>query len=159
MANNPKNEIIIVSNKTLARYSNTLIRRSIDELSHRLDFFGSAILIVEDDSTLLNLLSTFLKDKGFHNIDTAENGQEAIQKLQTQKYRLVLLNIGIPEPNGMKILEFIKRSAIHTKTILNTGFYEEEIVPYILEQGASAFLKKPFNLDEVLSTVIRLLDQ
>jgi DNA-binding response OmpR family regulator len=154
---NSNNQIVKIPNITIERYSNSLVKRAIIEISANTNIFNEAILIVEDDEILIEFIIDFLEKKGFKNIDKAENGLVAIKKLQSRTYKLVLLNIGIPEPNGFKVLEFINKSAQSTKTILTSGYYKEEIVTTVRELGASSFLRKPFNSDELLSIVLNTM--
>ncbi|MGD1043955.1 MAG: response regulator [Bacteroidota bacterium] len=151
------NGIIKVGTNTIVRYSNALIRRAIDEVSSELQIYSNAILIVEDESILVDIINSFLEKEGFKNIDRAENGLEAINKLRSGKYELILLNIGMPILSGFEVLEFIKKSSISTKVIVTSGYQSEEGFSYAMELGAIAYLKKPFSSEQLISTITSIM--
>ena len=105
------------------------------------------------------LFIAVLKEGGFKNIDRAEDGKDAIEKLLSRKYKLVTLCLNLQFFNGFEVFEFMKESSIPTKAIIISGIYNEEIVSAAMEIGALAYLKKPVTSHQLLSTVISIMKQ
>lgn len=153
------NGIVRVGNNSIARYSNTLIRRAIDELSYKKHLDDEAILIVDDEPTFLYILSAELKEKGFNSIDKAENGQIAIEKLQSRKYRLVLLGLKMPVLDGFGVLSFIKENLLSTKAVVISGFATDASISRAWELGAYDFFTKPYDVDQLILTVTKIMKE
>ena len=65
------------------------------------------ILIIEDEPSLLDIYTTFLSAKGF-DVETAEDGGQAIRKVQKEEYALVIVDLGLPVKGGMDVIQDIK---------------------------------------------------
>jgi two-component system, NtrC family, response regulator HydG len=113
----------------------------------------SPILIVEDDDSMCGLLKQVLEKAGYTNITTAGDGLTAMRLLQSRTFKLVLLNVGIPKPNGIEVLRFIKKMAPSTNVIMISGMSDELIIAAAMELGALTYMKKPIKLDELLSII------
>ena len=151
--------IVKIGNNAITRYSNALVRRAINDLSSESQIYNNAILMVDDDTRTLDLFILVLKEGGFKNIDRAEDGKDAIEKLLSKKYKLVSLNLNMPFFNGFEVLEFMNQSKILTKAIIISGITEEKIVSAAMDLGVLAYLKKPVTSHQLLSTVMSILKQ
>lgn len=118
---------------------------------------NDAILIVDDERNFLDVLSQELNDAGFNNIDTAENGMIAINKLEAGKYKLVLTGLNMPVLDGFSLLKFIKENMPLTKSVVISGLHDDAIVAQAMELGAFAYFKKPPNVDQLIATVKRIM--
>ncbi len=119
---------------------------------------NETILIVEDEPGLREFLEEVLTDKGY-TVRSASEGQQAITLfLENHDIRLVLSDIGLPNVNGIELLQAVKKSNPQVKVILASGFIEEEERERARRSGINAFLQKPYRLNEVLRLVRRVLD-
>ena len=120
----------------------------------------STILVVEDSDAYRTMMSDLLKSQGFE-VDTASNGLEALNKVQSGGVLpdLIVLDIVMPEMNGY---DFCRRVKSDPKTkdlpVIMCSSKSEEFDHYWgLKQGADAYLNKPFEPSELLSTIKQLL--
>ena len=104
------------------------------------------ILLVDDDIRIQRTLKIILKESGFKNIHTADNGAEALQMLRKWGIDLVFLDWDMPQMNGGEVLEKMQRSNMmqHTKVVMLTAHSEKEHVLSAIQFGASKFIVKPF---------------
>jgi len=113
------------------------------------------LLIVDDEKDVVLVLKDFFVSKG-HRVLTAFNGTEAMKLLKEESINLILLDIQMPDINGIDILKEIKKKDASVKTVVLTGFsdeYKEEIERI----GCDAFLTKPFSINTLISVVESLL--
>jgi len=105
------------------------------------------ILIVDDNDNNRYTLSEYLKREGFTNLETAENGKIALDKLNDKSFDLVLLDLKMPEMDGIEVLRNIKGNdnLRHIPVIMISAADEIENVTQCIEIGAEGFLPKPFN--------------
>ncbi|WP_346355699.1 sigma 54-interacting transcriptional regulator [Azotosporobacter soli] len=106
------------------------------------------ILIVDDEDSVRRLLGAVLRREGYQ-VETAEDGREGLEKFTLWRPDLVLLDIRMPEMDGMTALGEIRRCQPTAKVILMTAFAAVDTAVTALKQGAFDYIIKPFNLDEV----------
>jgi DNA-binding response OmpR family regulator len=106
------------------------------------------VLIVDDEVKILEILSKFLLKKGY-DVIVVDNGKDAIDKVKKEMPHLVLLDIKMPEMDGIEVLKGIKKIDNKIIVVMLTGVYEENIAKKCLELGAKDYITKPFNLDTV----------
>lgn len=104
----------------------------------------SCILLVEDDKSLRYLIKKKLEEKNFV-VEEAEEGEEAIRKLKEKCYDVVLLDIKLPDMDGLEILK--EFSNAETKFIVITGYGDVRTAITAVKYGAYDFIPKPFNFD------------
>lgn len=116
-----------------------------------------AILVVDDHAPTLEALSCGLERLGF-SVDTAENGREALRKLEEKEYRLVFLDIHMPEMNGIETVREIKKRKPDTFVVIMTGEATRDEVKDALSfsPGHDGVLRKPISL-ETLSVLVNNL--
>jgi len=126
------------------------------------------ILLVDDDQDFLEILSTKLKDQGF-NIETAKNGKEALEKLQHIKPDLIILDVMMPEMDGIDTaIELAKNFNLNeVKFIFLTNYgddnWPQEISLKVDENfakqiGALAYIRKQQPLENIIETLNKLLE-
>ncbi|CAM3914932.1 response regulator transcription factor [Cohnella lubricantis] len=110
------------------------------------------ILIVEDEANLADALSQILK-KQHYSVDVAHDGQEGLDDALTGIYDLMLLDIMLPEMDGMTVLKTIRAEGIQTPVIMLTA--KGEIPDRIagLDYGADDYIAKPFDTGELLARI------
>src|SRR5574342_51891 len=104
------------------------------------------LLVVDDNKVNRILLARGLEAQG-HNVETAENGKQALEKLRANSFDLVLLDIEMPEMNGYQVLEVcIEDPELRDITIIMTSSLDEiDSVVKCIELGAEDYLNKPVN--------------
>ena len=115
------------------------------------------LLIVDDDTELLGILTSFFEDNGFE-IVTVNSGEKALVSMKTAKPDLVLLDLDLPGINGYEVIDRIRHEDSCTPIILMTGSWttpESKIKGYSL--GAIQFLEKPVQIAVLLAQVNSLL--
>jgi DNA-binding response OmpR family regulator len=118
------------------------------------------VLVVEDDPDQLEVIRSTLKEAGFA-IGTAANGIDALLKTRSVSPDLIVLDLMLPGLNGFDICESLRQdpSTASVPIIMLTGLHGQFGRFAGLEAGASEFLYKPFNPDELISKVEELLSQ
>lgn len=115
-----------------------------------------AILIVDDDPGIRSGLSAFLARAGF-DIQTAENGRQALDAVATQRIDLVLLDVMMPVLDGRETLRILRRSGHWTPVILLTQVGEAVERAMALEEGADDYINKPFEPHELVARIKAVL--
>ncbi|MFZ5597457.1 MAG: sigma-54-dependent transcriptional regulator [Bacillota bacterium] len=110
------------------------------------------ILIVDDEEGVCELLKDVLEDAGYDTIISYTAGN-ALKILENETPDTVLLDIRLPDADGIEVMEKIKEMGIRVPVILMTAFGTMEIAIQAMKQGAHDYLNKPLNLDELLITV------
>ena len=112
------------------------------------------ILIVDDDKDLQQTLSAILASEGYE-IFAAENGKQAIQEVQSRFPNIVLLDMRLPDMDGMKILEKIKKTIpeFDSPIIILTAYGDIQSAITSMKLGAFDYITKPFDNEELLLTI------
>lgn len=114
------------------------------------------ILIVEDEPELLENLKNVLEREKY-TIETASNGEEALDKIWGETHDLILLDIMLPLLNGLEVLQEIRKTGIFTPVLMLTAKGDTEDRVRGLDSGADDYLAKPFSLSELLARIRALL--
>ena len=116
----------------------------------------SRALIIDDDNLVLKLLSKFLKKKEIE-VETALNGEEAIQKLKEKPFDIVLSDLGMPVMDGYKLLAYVKTTNRDVKVMIISGDTFDGVS--LLRKGALDALSKPIEIDEFQKRLETLLKE
>ena len=111
----------------------------------------ASVLIVEDDCKILRVFSTCLEAEGYRVVD-ASSGQRAIEEVRTQNPDVILLDLGLPDIDGLALVPTIRE---HTATpiIVVSAREQEADKVRALDAGANDYLTKPFSVPELLARV------
>ena len=110
------------------------------------------ILVIDDDENIRNTLKTILEDEGYI-VDLAATGSEAIQKTTKSAYNIALLDIRLPDMEGVELLKLIKDTVPRTRKIMVTGYPSMQNAIAALNKSADAYLVKPIDIENLLNTV------
>lgn len=110
------------------------------------------ILVVDDDENIRRTMKTILEDEGYI-VDLAATGSEAIQKTKKSAYNIALLDIRLPDMEGVELLKLIKDTLPRTRKIMVTGFPSMQNAIAALNKNADAYLIKPIDIENLLKTV------
>ena len=114
------------------------------------------ILVVDDNEKLRDLLSRFLRARG-HRVWEAKDGQEAVNVASRQPVDLVLMDVRMPNRDGLSACQEIRGRVPSTKVILLTGYRVREDAERILkDDGNVACLQKPFTFDTLSALMERM---
>lgn len=114
------------------------------------------ILIAEDEPLMRKTLSMKLEKEGYKVISCAD-GREALQKLEEQKPDMVITDIMLPYASGLEIISFVKNKNSSLPVIVLSALGLEKTVENAFDLGADDYVTKPFNLNELVIRVKRLL--
>jgi PAS domain S-box-containing protein len=118
----------------------------------------ASILIVDDDESICKTLSLIFSKKGY-GAETAGSGREAIEKAQERFFNLALIDIKLPDMEGVELLRPLKKMHPDMAVLMVTAYASVESTIQALKDGTSAYITKPLNMDEVLSTVSGALEK
>ena len=110
------------------------------------------ILVVDDDENIRNTMKTILEDEGYI-VDLAATGSEAIQKTKQTAYNVALLDIRLPDMEGVELLKMIKDTVPRTRKIMVTGYPSMQNAISALNKSADAYLIKPIDIENFLNII------
>ena len=114
------------------------------------------VLVVDDQIGMLETFTDILEDKGF-DVDTAEDGFQAIRKVKEQGFDIIFMDIKMPGINGVQTFREIKKINTKASVIMMTAYSVEDLVKEAIEEGAYTVIYKPFDMDKVIQTIERAL--
>jgi two-component system, chemotaxis family, chemotaxis protein CheY len=112
------------------------------------DGYGKRILVVDDDEQIRLLLCLVLAQDGY-SVHTAAGGEEAFGEMMKRRFDVILTDVEMPRTTGFDILAYCRTATPGLPVVLMSGVTGDLRDP-VLEQGASGYLEKPFDTDEVL---------
>jgi DNA-binding NtrC family response regulator len=110
------------------------------------------ILVVDDDESIRNSLAAILRDEGYA-VDVAASGGEAIRKSKETVYNLALIDIKLPDMEGIDILIRMKDTVPKVRKIMMTGFPSVQNAIAAVNRKADAYLVKPMEVEKLLGTI------
>lgn len=118
------------------------------------------ILIVEDDALNRDLLYDILSQESY-NILLADSGHKALEIFQREREEigLIIIDMNMPGMNGKETIHAIKKVYPDVKIILTTGYELNGAVSEAFPSGVAAFVKKPFRINTLISTVRKVLER
>ncbi|MBU0712797.1 response regulator [bacterium] len=111
------------------------------------------ILIVDDEPNVCQFLSEYLEYKGFET-QISQSGKEALKYLETDTFDAILLDLIMPEMNGLEVLEKIRQMKIMIPVIIVTGVKDKNVADDAIKLGAADFIPKPIDLDRLEQSLI-----
>jgi two-component system response regulator AtoC len=114
------------------------------------------ILIVDDEVSIREIIQKNLSQMGGFNVETAQNGAEAIEKIEKEVFDLVLTDLKMPEMDGLELLKNIKGARPEVMVILMTAFGSIETAVEAMKMGADDYITKPFNIDHLLLRISKV---
>ena len=115
------------------------------------------VLLVDDEPDLRDLLEEALIQEGYR-VTTAADGAEALGKLAHQMFDVVLCDVRLPKVDGLELLRHLRTASPNTNVIMMTAYAEVPAAVLALKEGAYDYLTKPFDIDELLLQVSRILE-
>lgn len=118
----------------------------------------ASILIVDDERAIRNSMKEILEYESY-KVDVAENGVEALRKVQNEKFDLIFSDIKMPEMDGITFLEAVLKERGDLPVIMISGHGEIDVAVRSIKMGAYDFISKPLDMNRVLVTVRNALDK
>ena len=114
-----------------------------------MDTSKKRILVIDDDKSVLRTFTLILKKDGY-DVDIAETGKEALEKVEAGKYNAALIDVRLPDMEGTDLLPKIQSVLPEAVKIIITGFPAVETGIKSLDVGADAYLVKPVKPEDLL---------
>ena len=118
---------------------------------------GKGILIVDDASFMRMMIKDILTKNGFEVVGEAENGAKAIEKFKELDPELVIMDITMPEMDGIQAVKEIKNIDPNSKIVMCSAMGQQAMVIEAIQAGAKDFIVKPFQADRVIEAVKKVL--
>lgn len=115
------------------------------------------ILIVDDAAFMRMMIKDVLTKNGFEVVGEAENGLKAIEKYKELTPNLVIMDITMPEVDGIQAVKEIKKSDPSAKIVMCSAMGQQAMVIEAIQAGARDFIVKPFQADRVIEAVRKVL--
>jgi len=112
------------------------------------------ILVVDDEQNIIKVLQARLEAEGYEVV-TASDGEEALQKVGTEKPNLIILDIMMPKIDGFEVCRRLKRDETfqHIPVVMLTALGQAANIKEGMEKGADAYIAKPFNTVALLGII------
>ena len=117
------------------------------------------ILIVDDAAFMRMMIKDILTKNGYNVVAEAENGIKAIDKYNETKPDLVLMDITMPEMDGLQALKKIRGADASAKVIMCSAMGQQAMVIDSIQSGAKDFIVKPFQAERVLEAVKKVIGE
>lgn len=138
---------------SISRERSTSQRDETDPNQH-----ATKVLVIEDDTNELETLSELLQLKGF-NPTKAQNAHEGLTHAKNDKYDIALIDINLPDRNGLEILRIFNKNYRDMINIIITGHSSLEAATKAMEFGADGYLEKHYNFETLEKLMTKCLDK
>src|SRR5687767_13324382 len=116
-----------------------------------------SVLVVDDEAEIRSLLTDFLKEAGF-KVRTAKTAAEALEAIAKDLPDLVMMDVKLPDQDGLGVLRQLKREHGELEVIVMTAFSGSSTAIKAMEHGAYDYVTKPFDIDDLLATLKRVFE-
>jgi two-component system response regulator AtoC len=110
------------------------------------------ILIIDDDENIRKVLETILADEGY-DVESAETAKSAIEKSEKAFYNLALIDVRLPDMEGIELLSKLRGTKPKMRKIIVTGYPTLQNAVAAVNKGADAYVMKPFDVEKILQTI------
>ena len=110
------------------------------------------VLVVDDNEDLLETLALILKRRGF-NVETAANGLSAVDMFRRGAFDVTLMDVIMPEMNGVEAFRHIREINPEARVILMTAYSGEDLIAVALQEGAHCVVHKPLHIDQMIEMI------
>ena len=119
---------------------------------------GKKIMLVDDAAFMRMMIKNMLTQGGYTEIIEAKNGVEAVDMYKSEKPDLVIMDITMPEKDGIEALRDIKGYDANSNVVMCSALGQEKLVLDALKSGAADFIVKPFKPDRIMETVAKFFN-
>jgi two-component system, cell cycle response regulator len=125
-------------------------------MEKKYDYKKEAILIVDDEAEVGNVVKGLLMSLGFH-AEYVEDGNNAMEQLRNGNYSFLITDINMPYLNGIELIKMVSTENPDISIIAMTGYDKDYTYMDVINAGATDFIVKPFNIDEIEAKISRIL--
>lgn len=118
---------------------------------------SKSILLVDDAAFMRMMIKDILVKNGYEVVGEAENGLKAVEKYKELKPNLVIMDITMPEMDGIEAVKEIKKMDSAASIIMCSAMGQQSMVIEAIQSGAKDFIVKPFQADRVIEAVKKVL--
>jgi DNA-binding NtrC family response regulator len=115
-----------------------------------------SILYVDDEEILRTLVKDQLMGEGF-SVETADDGDTALEHLENRTYDMILLDIRMPRLSGIEVLKILKKRKVASRVIVLTAVSDLAVAIEAVKNGANDYLTKPYELTTLVSAINRVM--
>ncbi|MEW5805826.1 MAG: sigma-54 dependent transcriptional regulator [Acidobacteriota bacterium] len=116
------------------------------------------ILVIDDDHSLLGMIRDVLSSDG-HVVETADNVSDALRKIQESLYDVFLIDLVMPEMDGISLMKEAMKVQPESELIIMTGFADIESAVRAIKEGAYNYITKPFQIEKLLIDIQKTLEK
>ena len=121
------------------------------------------VILIDDNVELVRMIKEYFSSNhaGIEVVDTANNGKEGLKliKEREEDYDLIILDLVMPDIDGIGVLEEMRKENINKKVIVLTSYNSPEMIRKVSEYGVSFYLLKPFELPELEKRILEVTDK
>jgi two-component system response regulator HydG len=110
------------------------------------------ILIIDDDENIRKVLTTILEEEGYF-VESVDTAKKAIERTKRKAYNLALIDIRLPDMEGIELLTRMKDTTPKMRKIIITGYPTIQNAMEAVNRGADGYILKPFDMEKVLATI------
>lgn len=118
----------------------------------------SKVLIVEDEAVVRDSVREWLVEDGY-DVEVAENGEEALKKIKNEEYGVIVLDLKLPDIDGLQVFEQAKELKPDTKGVIITAFPSKETQEKAERLGLMDYLAKPFKVEDLEKLISQALGE
>lgn len=118
---------------------------------------GNTVLLVDDAAFMRMMLKDILSNNGYQVVGEAENGMVAVEKYLELKPDITVMDITMPEMDGLQAVKEIRSKDPQAKVIMCSAMGQQSMVIEAIQSGAKDFVVKPFQPDRVLEAIAKAL--
>jgi DNA-binding NtrC family response regulator len=119
---------------------------------------NARILIVDDDENIRKVLTTILEEEGYV-IESVDTAKKAIERTKRKAYNIALIDIRLPDMEGIELLTKMKDTTPKMRKIIITGYPTIQNAVEAVNRGADAYILKPFDMEKVLKKIAEELER
>jgi DNA-binding NtrC family response regulator len=113
---------------------------------------NARILIIDDDENIRRVLETILTDEGY-SVDTADTANRGIEKSEGSFFNIALVDVRLPDMEGIELLPKLRSTKPKMRKIIVTGYPTLQNAISAVNNGANAYVMKPFDVEKILNTI------
>jgi CheY-like chemotaxis protein len=120
--------------------------------------FAAKLLVVDDEESVRSLICRILSDTGY-DVESAIDGKDALEKVAARRPDLIVLDLMMPELDGWGVVDALRKQGGAPPVLMLTARSDYDTFARAVREGVTAFISKPFRLQELLSATRKVLDQ
>jgi len=116
------------------------------------------VLLLDDEPIVCERLKPALEKLGFY-VESYQDGQKVVDRVMEESFDVLVTDLKMQKPDGLEVMEFVRRHSPATKVIVITGFATVDTAVETLKGGAVDFIAKPFKIRTLCELIVRLTSE